>query len=73
MTHLIHDPLVTTSQAAQAHGVAPATIRSWANRGLLTPARRDGRTPLYRLSDVDEAEYLSRTRDTTGRTTRRIA
>lgn len=68
---MIHDPLVTTAQAAHAHGVAQETIRSWAARGLLKPERRDGRTPLYRLSDVDEAEYLSRTRDTTGRTARR--
>jgi len=68
---MIHDPLVTTQQAAHLHGVDPATVRSWASRGLLTPERRDGRSPLYRLSAVDEAEYLSRTRDTTGRTTRR--
>lgn len=68
---MIHDPLVTTQQAAFLHGVAQATIRSWAARGLLTPERRDGRTPLYRLSDVDEAEYVSRTRDATGRASRR--
>jgi DNA-binding transcriptional MerR regulator len=68
---VIHDPLVTTAQAAFLHGVEPATIRSWASRGLLTAERRDGRSPLYRLSDVDEAEHLSRTRDNTGRTSRR--
>lgn len=68
---MIHDPLVTTTQAAFLHGVAPATIRSWAARGLLTAERRDGRTALYRLSAVDEAEYQSRGRDTTGRTSRR--
>ena len=69
---MIHDPLVTTQQAAMLHGVDAATVRSWAARGLLKADRRDGRRPLYRLSDVDEAEYLSRTRDTTGRTSRRI-
>jgi len=68
---VIHDPLVTTRQAAALHGVEAATVRSWAARGLLKAERRDGRTPLYRLSDVDEAEYVSRTRDTTGRTSRR--
>lgn len=69
---MIHDPLVTTAQAAELHGVDPATIRSWASRGLLVAERRDGRSPLYRLSDVDSAEHLSRTRDTTGRASRRI-
>lgn len=68
---MILDPLVTTAQAALAHGVEPATVRSWAARGLLTAACRIGRQPLYRLSDVDEAEYVSRTRDSTGRTSRR--
>lgn len=68
---MIHDPLVTTAQAAHLHGVAPATIRSWAARGLLTAECRDGQAPLYRLSDVDEAEHLSRIRDATGRTSRR--
>jgi len=70
---MIHDPLVTTAQAAHLHGVAQGTIRSWAARGLLTAERRDGRSPLYRLSDVDEAEFLSRTRDTTGRASGRTA
>ena len=68
---MIHDPLVTTAQAAALHGVAQATIRSWAARGLLTAERRDHRGAMYRLSDVDEAEYVSRTRDTTGRSTGR--
>lgn len=68
---MIHDPLVTTQQAADLHGVDAATIRSWAARGLLKAERRDGRSPLYRLSDIDDAEHLSRTRDTTGRATRR--
>ena len=68
---MIHDPLVTTAQAAFLHNVEAATIRSWAARGILKAEIRDGRTPLYRLSDVDEAEFLSRSRDTTGRTSRR--
>lgn len=70
---MIHDPLVTTAQAAHLHGVAAGTIRSWAARGLLKPERRDGRSPLYRLSAVDEAEYLSRTRDVTGRSAGRTS
>ena len=68
---MIHDPFVTTQQAAQIHGVDAATVRQWASRGLLAPAGRIGRSPYYRLSDVDEAEHLSRTRDNTGRASRR--
>lgn len=65
---MIHDPLVTTTQAAHIHGVKPGTVRSWAARGLLTPELRLAGQPLYRLSAVDEAEHAARTRDTTGRT-----
>lgn len=68
---MIHDPLVTTKQAAAAHGVDATTIRQWVSRGLLHSAGKVGKSAVYRLSDVDEAEYLSRTRDTTGRATRR--
>lgn len=68
---MIHDPFVTTQQAAEIHGVDVATVRQWASRGLLVAAGRVGRSPYYLLSDVDEAEYVSRTRDTTGRASRR--
>jgi DNA-binding transcriptional MerR regulator len=69
---VIDDPLVTTAQAALLHGVAQATIRSWAARGLLTPERHVGKVPMYRLSDVDEAELKARQRDVSGRTTKRL-
>lgn len=68
---MIHDPFVTTQQAADLHGVEASTIRQWASRGLLHAAGHVGRSPFYRLSDVDEAEHLSRTRDTTGKASRR--
>ena len=67
----MNDPYVTTQQAAQIHGVDPTVIRQWASRGLLVAAGRIGRQPYYRLSDVDHAEYLSRTRDKTGQSARR--
>lgn len=44
--------LVTAETAASALGLSPSTVRSWRHRGLLTPARRQGRTPLYLLADV---------------------
>lgn len=69
---MIHDPLVTTAQAALLHGVAQATIRSWAARGLMAPEGHDGRSPLYRLSEVDKAELKARQRDVSGRSTKRL-
>src|SRR5690242_521090 len=68
---VIHDPYVTTQQAAEIHGVDASTVRQWASRGLLVAAGRIGRQPYYRLSDVDRAEHLSRNRDKTGRASRR--
>lgn len=39
-------------EIAAALGVSPHTIRSWASRGLLAQAGRDGRRKLYRLADA---------------------
>lgn len=44
--------LVTAEVAARAVDVSPSTIRSWRHRGHLRPVTFQGRTPLYRLSDV---------------------
>jgi DNA-binding transcriptional MerR regulator len=44
--------LVTAEAAASALRLSASTIRSWRHRGLLTPARHQGRTPLYLLADV---------------------
>jgi len=67
------DMLITTAQAAALHDVAPATIRDWRRRGILTPVATVAGRHLYRLRDVDEAEYVTRTRDTTGRARQRVA
>ncbi|WP_335936634.1 MerR family transcriptional regulator [Streptomyces sp. PTD5-9] len=67
--------LLTTAQAA-AHAdrarqllsagaarIRPATIRSWATRGHLTPTGLDPNDrPLYRLADVATAERTTRAR-----------
>ncbi|WP_037686968.1 MerR family transcriptional regulator [Streptomyces aureocirculatus] len=52
--------LLTTSQAAQACGVAPATIRDWRRRGLLHPAGGSPRRPYYRLADVTAAQAAAK-------------
>ncbi|MFC8276269.1 MerR family transcriptional regulator [Streptomyces sp. NPDC057271] len=67
--------LYTATQAAEhatawrrlmsggAAAVTPATIRSWAARGHLTPAGLDDRDrPLYAHADVARAEAATRAR-----------
>jgi DNA-binding transcriptional MerR regulator len=68
----MNDPLITTRQAALLHDVAESTIRAWVARDILRPTARIGRTSYYRTSDVDEAEYLARTRDVSGRSNTRL-
>lgn len=52
---------VTRQQAAKLMGVAPNTISTWVARGHLTPVEGcPPRHPLYRMSDVVEAEFKAR-------------
>ncbi|WP_327268796.1 helix-turn-helix domain-containing protein [Streptomyces sp. NBC_01218] len=51
---------LTTSMAAMSAGVAPATIRDWRRRGLLTPCGGSPKRPLYRLADVNAARYAAK-------------
>ncbi|MFF9146339.1 MerR family transcriptional regulator [Streptomyces sp. NPDC014861] len=49
--------------SAGAAAVTPATVRSWATRGHLTPAGLDTRgRPLYARADVARAEAATRRR-----------
>jgi hypothetical protein len=51
------DGFLTTAEAAQLVGVAPATIRSWRSRGYLKPQGLDERGyPLHRRDAVTAAE-----------------
>lgn len=57
------DSLVSTSEAADACGVAVSTIRVWVNRGYLKPSGLDIKNrPLYRLIDVLRTEQHTRRR-----------
>jgi DNA-binding transcriptional MerR regulator len=58
---------VTVAEAALLAGVTKATIRSWVNRGLLTPERIWRGTNIFPIKDVWRAEAQARHRDTTGR------
>ena len=44
--------LVTAQEGAKSAGVAASTVRSWVHRGLLVPAGRKGRIPLFIRVDV---------------------
>jgi hypothetical protein len=48
--------LLTTSLAAKACGVEPATIRDWVRRGVLTRCGGSPRRPMYRVEDVIAAK-----------------
>ena len=52
--------LLTTSLAALAAGVAPATIRDWVRRGLLTRCGGTPKRPIYRTADVHAARYAAK-------------
>lgn len=55
---------LTTRLAALNSGVAPATIRDWVRRGLLTRCGGTPKRPLYRLTDVEAARAATKpTRD----------
>lgn len=51
---------VSTKQAAMGMRVAPCTITRWRHLGYLTPIEGSPpRKPMYRWSDVIEAEYTA--------------
>ncbi|MFB7473995.1 MerR family transcriptional regulator [Kitasatospora sp. NPDC056184] len=52
--------LLTTSLAARAAGVAPATIRDWVRRGILTRSGGTPKRPIYRVADVQAARRAAK-------------
>ncbi|WP_236243143.1 hypothetical protein [Streptomyces sp. CC228A] len=46
---------LTTSLAALAAGVQPATIRDWVRRGILTRCGGTPKRPVYRIEDIEAA------------------
>lgn len=51
---------LTTSLAAQACGVQPATIRDWVRRGLLDRVAGSPRHPLYNVDAVMAAKLAAK-------------
>ena len=72
------DGLIDRDQAAELAGVGPNAVTLWATRGyivtltvngekrrerhFLPVALREGRKPLYRVADVQKAEFHTRKR-----------
>ncbi|MFB8083704.1 MerR family transcriptional regulator [Streptomyces sp. NPDC056013] len=51
---------LTTSLAAMAAGVQPATIRDWVRRGILTRCGGTPKRPVYRVADVQAARAATK-------------
>lgn len=56
LTSSLDQQQITTGEAARLYGVAPSTIRSWVARSLITPSGTEGRSHLFRIQDLREAE-----------------
>lgn len=48
--------IVTTDEAAEWAGVAPATIRSWVLRGRIEPVRRGAKPLRFDYADVTRVQ-----------------
>lgn len=51
---------LTTSMAALAAGVQPATIRDWVRRGILTRCGGTPKRPIYRIDDLQAARLATK-------------
>ena len=58
---------LTTTQAAMACGVGPATIRDWVRRGILKRCGGSPRRPIYRVDDVMAAKTAPKPNSTRSR------
>lgn len=49
------DAEVTAAQAAAALGISRQVVAMWKAKGAIVPTRHRGRSPLYRLGDIIDA------------------
>lgn len=52
-------PLYMISVAAQLAGVHPQTLRSYEQKGLVTPQRTSGNTRMYSQADIERLELIN--------------
>ncbi len=53
------EPLYMISVAAKLAGVHPQTLRSYEQKGLVTPKRTSGNTRMYSQADIDRLELIN--------------
>ena len=56
-------PLYMISVAAQLAGVHPQTLRTYEQKGLVTPQRTSGNTRMYSQADIERPELIGRLTD----------
>lgn len=52
-------PLYMISVAAELAGVHPQTLRTYEQKGLLTPQRTSGNTRMYSQADIERLELIN--------------
>lgn len=52
-------PLYMISVAAQLAGVHPQTLRTYEQKGLVTPQRTSGNTRMYSQADIERLELIN--------------
>nr|WP_283169995.1 MerR family transcriptional regulator [Curtanaerobium respiraculi] len=53
------EPLYMISVAAKLAGVHPQTLRSYEQKGLVTPQRTSGNTRMYSQTDIERLELIN--------------
>ena len=53
------EPLYMISVAARLAGVHPQTLRSYEQKGLVTPKRTSGNTRMYSQADIERLELIN--------------
>ncbi|MDD6289228.1 MAG: helix-turn-helix transcriptional regulator [Eggerthellales bacterium] len=54
-----HKPVYMIGVAAELAGVHPQTLRSYEQKGLLTPQRTSGNTRMYSQADIERLELIN--------------
>ena len=58
-----NEPLYMISVAAKLAGVHPQTLRSYEQKGLVTPQRTSGNTRMHSQADIDRLELINELTD----------
>jgi MerR family transcriptional regulator, heat shock protein HspR len=58
-----HKPLFTIGVVAELAGVHPQTLRSYEQKGLITPKRTHGNTRMYSQADIDRLFLINELTD----------